>query len=381
MSKLFVSNFDFEDELAGRRGSRTAWQSTRGLSGCWTPLLGPGDRIVAGPLMGSGDPCEAVRVAGEMSGATQLVPWGWSAGMARLAQEIGAAGTVPDVAVVEMINRRRWSHGQELELGLAPEAGRIVSTFEDCRTILSQEPPIGTRWLVKPDLGASGRHQLRMKPGAVEAGRETWLAECLERDGLLLIEPWLDAVCECSLQFEVRADDTATFLGVTELLTTASGGYLGTRFGPSVATRLGGDVGDLVATVRPVVERASRLGYVGPMGVDAMRYRPATGEPLWRPLQDINARYTMGRCALEWSDVLPGGVCGTVLVGDWAGGATWDRGVERLVAQVDGLERVERYSPVGPAKAEVKGLVLVVYAERVEAEGVERAVLDGLEGA
>jgi hypothetical protein len=202
----------------------------------------------------------------------------------------------------------------------------------------------------------------------------------LERDGLLLIEPWLDAVCECSLQFEVGADETPTFLGVTELLTSASGGYLGTRFGPSVAARLGEDVGELVATVRPVVERASRLGYVGPLGVDAMRYRAVSGETLWRPLQDINARFTMGRCALEWLDVLPGGVCGTVLVGDWAGGATWDRGVERLMGRVEGLKRVERYPPVGSAEPGVKGLVLVVYAEREEAEGVERAVLEGLEG-
>ena len=379
MSKLFVANFDFEDELAGRKVSRTAWQATQGLSGCWTPLLAPGDRMMAGPLIGSNDPSEAVRVAGEMRGATELVPWGWSGGMARLAKEIGAAGAVPDVAVVEMINRRRWSHGQELEMGLQPEAGRLIETFEDCRAILSQGPPIGTSWIVKADLGASGRHQLRMNAGQVQAGRASWLADCLERDGLVLIEPWLDAVCECSLQFEIGADGTSTFLGVTELLTGESGGYLGTRFGPSVAARLGGDVGELVATVRPVVERASRMGYVGPLGVDAMRYRAASGETLWRPLQDINARFTMGRCALEWLDLLPGGVCGTVLVGDWTGGATWDRRLEGLVGRVEGLERVERYSPMGSAEAGVKGLVLVVYTERVEAEGVERAVREGLE--
>jgi hypothetical protein len=331
------------------------------------------------PLMGSGGPCEAVSLAGEMSGATELVPWGWSGGMARLAKEIGAAGILPDVAVVEMINRRRWSHGQELEMGLVPEAGRMVATFEDCRAILSQEPPTGSSWVVKADLGASGRHQLRINAGEIEPGRANWLADCLARDGLLLIEPWLDAVCECSLQFEIGADETPKFLGVTELLTSESGGYLGTRFGPSVAARLGGDVGELVATVRPVAERASRLGYVGPLGVDAMRYRAVSGEPLWRPLQDINARFTMGRCALEWLDVLPDGVCGTVLVGDWAGGATWDRGLEGLLGRVEGLERVDRYSPLGPVEAGVKGLVLVVYAERVEAERVERAVREGLE--
>ena len=379
MSKLFVANFSFEDEFAGRRVSRAAWRATRGLSGCWAPMLGLGDRIITEPLTGPGDPGKPVSDVCELSDVTELVPWGWSCGMTRLAREIGVAETVPDVAVVEMINRRRWSHGQELELGLVPEAGRMVATLDDCRAIFSQEPPIGANWIVKADLGASGRHQMRMNAGEVEAGRETWLADCLERDGLVLIEPWLDAVCECSLQFEIGVDEATSFLGVTELLTSASGGYLGSRFGPSVAALLGDDVFDLVDTVMPVVQRASRLGYVGPLGVDAMQYRTASGETLWRPLQDVNARYTMGRCALEWLDVLPDGVCGTVLVGEWATGTTWDRGVERLVGRVEGLERVDRYSPVSPAEFGEKGLVLLVYSERLEAAAVEHAAREGLE--
>ena len=44
-----------------------------------------------------------------------------------------------------------------------------------------------------------------------------------------------------------------------------------------------------------------------------------------------------------------------------------------------GVERVDRYSPLGPAEAGVKGLVLVVYLERLEAEGVEHAVREVLE--
>ncbi len=378
MSKLFVANFDFEDELAGRRVSRTARQTTRGLSACWTPMVGPGDRMVSGPLLGSDSPCEAVSVAGEMSGAIELVPWGWSGGMARLAKEICAVGTVPDVSVVEVINRRRWSHERELEMGLAPEGGRVVTTLEDCRGVLSQEPPIGKSWVVKAELGASGRHQLRMMAGDVEAGSGRWLADCLERDGLLLIEPWLDAVSECSLQFEVRVGETPKFLGVTELLTSESGGYLGSRFGSTLATRLEGDVGELVTAVGPVVDRASKLGYFGPLGIDAMRYRTVSGETVWRPLQDINARFTMGRCALEWLDVLPSGACGTVMVGDWAEGGTRDRDLEGLVERVEGLERVERYS-AGSAAVGVKGFVLLVYDERLEVGWVEDEVRSILE--
>ncbi|MCA9082192.1 MAG: hypothetical protein KDA58_16640, partial [Planctomycetaceae bacterium] len=36
-------------------------------------------------------------------------------------------------------------------------------------------------------------------------------------------------------------------------------------------------------------------------GIDAMRYRDRSGDLRIRPLQDINARYTMGRIALNWA--------------------------------------------------------------------------------
>jgi hypothetical protein len=54
--------------------------------------------------------------------------------------------------------------------------------------------------------------------------------------------------------------------------------------------------------VLEVVDRAARriqqLGFFGPLGIDVMQYRTHDGELCWRPLQDINARLTMGRAAL-----------------------------------------------------------------------------------
>jgi hypothetical protein len=56
-----------------------------------------------------------------------------------------------------------------------------------------------------------------------------------------------------------------------------------------------------------------RLGYFGPLGIDAMRYRDDTGEIRLRPLQDLNARCTMGRLALGFARLLPSNWCGSWL--------------------------------------------------------------------
>jgi hypothetical protein len=87
--------------------------------------------------------------------------------------------------------------------------------------------------------------------------------------------------------------------GITGLLTDAQGTYRGSR--------LFGDAEIPPANVSPsnilqVVERAARhvqeRGYFGPLGIDVMQYLASDGESRWRPLQDINARLTMGRVAL-----------------------------------------------------------------------------------
>jgi hypothetical protein len=56
-----------------------------------------------------------------------------------------------------------------------------------------------------------------------------------------------------------------------------------------------------------------RLGYFGPLGIDAMQNRDDAGEIRLRPLQDLNARYTMGRLALGFARLLPSNWCGSWL--------------------------------------------------------------------
>ena len=355
MSRLFVANFGFEDELSGRRMSRSAWEATRGLCGCWTPMLGPGDLAVLAPYQGDTEaPAGADR-------ATEVVAWGWSQRMVRLAQEIGSGGGIPDPSVVEALNRRRWSFEQEVEAGMVPSGAVLAESQDACQGVVSRSPRIGSGWIVKADLGASGRQQRRITGDTPPAGFDEWLAGCLDRDGLVVVEPYLESVFECGLQFELGTGGGVRYCGATELLTTESGSYLGTRFGESVVLRLESDLEHLLARLEPVVDRAAKAGYFGPLGIDAMCFRSPTGETAWRPLQEVNARFTMGRCALEWASELPGGASGTVLVCRWAEAESVDRRLSELATEIEGLRRAERFSPPESPPGSPSGLVLLVY--------------------
>jgi hypothetical protein len=68
-----------------------------------------------------------------------------------------------------------------------------------------------------------------------------------------------------------------------------------------------------VETALRLATRLQKLGYFGPLGVDAMQYRDDAGRGRLRRLQDINARYTMGRLALGFRRILPAGWCGSWL--------------------------------------------------------------------
>jgi hypothetical protein len=50
----------------------------------------------------------------------------------------------------------------------------------------------------------------------------------------------------------------------------------------------------LEATLGHLAEALHRVGYFGPLGVDAYRYVDAKGLTRWNPCGELNARYTMG---------------------------------------------------------------------------------------
>ncbi|MCC6235509.1 MAG: hypothetical protein IT580_22925, partial [Verrucomicrobiales bacterium] len=127
---------------------------------------------------------------------------------------------------------------------------------------------------------------------------------------------------EISVHFEM-AGTRLRLVGYSGLTTDARGGYLGNTFAPGWDRRiplacpgadseggswLGARVPRFYHALRPVLEEALRQeGYEGPVGIDAMAYRDASGRCRWKPVVEMNPRYTMGRLTLALAErVMPG---------------------------------------------------------------------------
>jgi hypothetical protein len=100
---------------------------------------------------------------------------------------------------------------------------------------------------------------------------------------------------ELSTQWDLT--DAPRLLGMTEILRGCPGnGIRADDAFPEVPPET---LQSIVAAGRGVADQLHANGYFGPLGIDAMVYTSTDGQSRVRPIQDINARWTMGRVALE----------------------------------------------------------------------------------
>ncbi len=326
MPRIFVSNFDFEHELPGAqsapdwigtipRGKLPAREGHADLDWVWMAIAEVEDVIVTAGKIDAADFATLSRLglmiprfcdaAEPLPRGTdwQLVPWGWTASLRLAAKERGWTCTAPPADVVRRVNSREYRFGLEREWNLCLEGAALAHSLGELEAAIRElgENPRG--WILKANFGMSGREAIRGRGSALEGNVRNWAQKRLANSGPIVFEPIVERIAEAGIQIEIPALGTPQLVGVTPLLVDGSGVYRGSRFGCAAETgacwRPAVDVGLRTAT------ELQRLGYFGPLGIDAMQYRDAAGELRLRPLQDLNARYTMGRLALGFCRVLP----------------------------------------------------------------------------
>lgn len=366
MPRLFVPNFEFEHRLAAvpQTSSPRMRRIHAELASTWVAVAEDGDAILLpepideqfwDSLASAGLP----RVRGVLSPAEVpdhvWTPWGWSEdvrGEVRIAQ----SPAVPSLAAVRSVNSRRFSAQLEMDwhVGL-PEAvaGELLADVQ--RGVLACHD-LASGWVIKAEFGMSGRERL-LGRGPLDTAQQRWVERRLAADGVVFVEPWVTPVAEAGLQFEIDQSGQIAFLGLAEMLATRQGGYAGSRFSTPAADAPWDAAMDVA--LRAVAVMAER-GYFGPVGIDAMQYRLADGRLRYRPLQDINARWTMGRLALGWRRFWPHATRGLWWHGtaeSFAAGTYWsDCGIADLIGW-----QVQRTSPetVGSQPAWLTSALLI----------------------
>lgn len=320
MSRLWLGNFGFEEELAGWSSQPVSSTALRALTGdlaaCWLAVAEPGDAIHSptGPPTFDRSALDRLGVPDvEWIDAThlppthhltQLEPWGLTAGMVALAAQAGLAIRAVEPAAVARVNARAFRWELEQELGLALPGSVCLHTLDEVRQHLENWGPRCTDWVIKANYGMAGRQRQAGRGNDLNAAGWTWLQKKLVT-GPVVFEPWLERISEAGIQLDIPQAGAPQLLGIAILETAPNGTYRGSRI-----TLNSAEVKQWTPAAEMglrIAERVQQAGYWGPLGIDAMCFRGSDGQPQLRFLQDLNARWTMGRLALGWRRYLPAG--------------------------------------------------------------------------
>ncbi|MHC4875846.1 MAG: hypothetical protein ACYTGL_05060 [Planctomycetota bacterium] len=346
MARLLYGNFDFEHELATEhynRPKRLARLNAE-LACSLIPLATSGDLICCPPPMADRilDPCSIpglpdARCIGidELASSSQpsalvLEPWGWSQAAMDFAQEFDIELPPVDLNAVRNANSRGFSFQLENSSGIAPPgACRLESSRQLITTIAEsaacwEQVVDDHRVVLKAEFGMSGRERLTLRGGeALSPSVHGWINRRVEQNGAVYLEPWLDCIAEFSTHWDVQRpiDNTSVGqirqIGWTQILNSASGQYVGSRVSDASRACFDSVDASLLTQIEQAAKQAAtavaKLGYQGPLGIDSMVYRDAAGQHRVRSLQDINARWSMGRVALALQSHLAASRCLTML--------------------------------------------------------------------
>lgn len=177
------------------------------------------------------------------------------------------------------------------------------------------------RIAIKEAIGVAGHNTIRLlEPELLESQRR-WILAAVQSGRRVVVEPWLERQADFSVQLEMTLSGLK-LVGYTGLLNDSKGQFRGNWARPGFTRRVCFDLRRLFPEIpdisRQVLglyseiivileEELRKVGFTGPLGIDAFVYRTSEGECRLKPIVEINPRFTMGRLTLElMRNVAPG---------------------------------------------------------------------------
>jgi hypothetical protein len=263
----------------------------------------------------------------DLEPATATLAWGETAAVAALRKRNDSAGnsdleddTVlgtplyrtlwalapPEPAAAAAANHRGFALDAVRELGCALPGARLVESLGELEAHLQSGGArySGGRWVVKAPFSASGRDRCISRTESLSTTERRRVVNLLLRHGALLFEPWMDRTADFGA-CGVVTSASVRYLGAHGLEVDAAGRFRGIAIAPRGPPGLEASEAEaLWRTTVAVGKRLRGLGYRGPFGVDAWRYRDREGAQVLHPLGEVNARMTFGLVARAMAERL-----------------------------------------------------------------------------
>ncbi|MCH8830586.1 MAG: hypothetical protein IID45_13500 [Planctomycetes bacterium] len=321
MNRLYRGNFHFEHTLAAAGSfslSKPQKRLNEELTWCWLTVADDGDclwtsnRLEPGFLQSlAGVDLPAVHCLSspaDIDETVEVCPWGWTKEAAQFAQSVNSTTMIPPLDAVRRVNSRRFSFALEKNFGVALSSAVEVTSVAHLESVLARLAAADAKWVLKAEFGMSARERILGAGRGLQSQTRNWVEKRIRNGGVVFFEPWVRRIAEAGIQFDIPPTGSPTLLAVTPLFSDDNGQYCGSRFDADAANDA--EWAQAVAIGHRVAEPAQAAGYFGPLGIDAVRYRDADGSERVRPIQDLNARWTMGRLSLGLRRLLRSGETG-----------------------------------------------------------------------
>lgn len=190
------------------------------------------------------------------------------------------------------------------EVGLVTDS--LCATLEKVAAIRS----LGHHKIIlKQAIGVAGGGTMRLFEPEVMETQKRWIQNVIDAGQQLIVEPWLERELDFSVQLEMLPKGLKP-RGYTGLINNANGQFWGNwaepkfeRLFPVAVLKWfarNQQIQRLYLEIFTKLEAEfRRLGFLGPVGIDALVYRTANREIRLKPIVEINPRYTMGRLLVE----------------------------------------------------------------------------------
>jgi hypothetical protein len=196
----------------------------------------------------------------------------------------------PSPAVLAQVNHRAFAHA----LGQALPGAGFARTRAELDALLARPPAASAEgaWLLKRPLGYAGRGRRTLRPERPGVTDDPWLDASL-RAGGVQVEPLVTRELDCGLHGWLSPEGECVRGHVTLQRIDERGVWQATSLAPP-STLSGDETRALDEAFTQTSQALHAVGYFGPFGLDAYRWRSPSGEVHFQPRSELNARYSMG---------------------------------------------------------------------------------------